>query len=578
MQLIGCTENSHILTETQKLSSPSEKEVEIKERNNHDKAKTIIQKSDTKEISKHAPALSVQPTKLKNEKTVSQRQKKTIKEKTIKAPKKIKTPSTSNVPQVSKNFSHPRDEKKQDSQRSELDKNITQFAKEFLSDAHQQNNNTKVALIEDLPLFKNGELSFLTEHDPSDDNVYDDGVSNLYSMIDEELDLDIEDDFEEDFEETTPLPEKILPSMQNLLSQDESLDNGEFFAYKDPKNTPARRKASSGQPFNDNYVIRKRPDEKVYVVENNANEKVYVVKKPPPNKRNAENLRELRAIEEKLFEDVKSLEDSEAKLFDDSHNLENTEKKFKNDSDELIKTEAKFSDTAKNLEAVSKDLAETAQQLAADQRAADRRGYTSSRGRRSRSDDPFNATLWAGAGYLFTASNLRGFIEQPLLNIEIGVSKSLWNVTPYTFLYGALIFGYGSSTQNPGTTKLGPLVHSWFYYTHEEIVVGYEQSLGTPHFSLYIEGGGAIQQNTFGIQETQTANVIDYIAAQTFGAAFNLGFNINMQPRGNVAYLVRLGGNLIIGPTQARTLNYNGQYLNANPFMFGPSISIAIRK
>lgn len=190
--------------------------------------------------------------------------------------------------------------------------------------------------------------------------------------------------------------------------------------------------------------------------------------------------------------------------------------------------------------------------------------------------DPFNGSVWLGVGYLFTDNNLRALVKMPLLNVEVGVSKSLWNITPYTFLYGGLIFGFVNYTRDLHETAY--VSKESYYLMHEGFVLGYEQSLGTPYFSLFLEGGPTIQQINFAIREVQTSKMIDSLSTQVFGGSFNAGFNINTNPGQGVTCVIRLGATMFIGQPMKTTLRYNGTKINANPVLFGPTASIVIRK
>lgn len=237
-------------------------------------------------------------------------------------------------------------------------------------------------------------------------------------------------------------------------------------------------------------------------------------------------------------------------------------------------TESSIYEASKSLEAATKELNKTLKQLSDDDRLPRKdsaRRYQESSYRL----DPFNASLWIGVGQLFETDNLSNFIKNPILNLEIGASKSLWNITPFTFLYGALIFGYGNSTQNINMTN--SKVEAWYYFVHEAILFGYEQSLGTPHLSLFLEAGPVLQQTSFGIQEMSTSRITDTVAFQTYGGSFNAGFNINTNP-GGLSCTIRLGASALLGPPQNVTLHYNSEKINANPLLFGPTVSIMLRK
>ncbi len=193
-------------------------------------------------------------------------------------------------------------------------------------------------------------------------------------------------------------------------------------------------------------------------------------------------------------------------------------------------------------------------------------------------NDRYNGTIWVGTRFDYTPTDLKTFIKQPMLGVQVGVAKSVWNISPFTFFYGTLIFNYGYSSEDPGSNRLNNTFHSWYYYINEEFLLGYEQSLWDPHFSLFAEAGGVFQQGNFGIQERSTSNIIDYLVFHTVGGSFNLGFNINLAPRNALSYIVRVGMNATIGPSETRFLSFNNQTLNANPITFGPVLSLAIRK
>lgn len=238
----------------------------------------------------------------------------------------------------------------------------------------------------------------------------------------------------------------------------------------------------------------------------------------------------------------------------------------------LNETETKLDQINKTLETMSTDLNTTNQHLKEHEIGSARNAAIDNKIK----NDPFNASLWAGVGYLFMQREAHHLINIPLLNFEIGASKSLWNITPFTFLYGGLIFGFGNYTRDLHNTTY--VSEEWYYFMHEAVVIGYEQSLGTPYFSLFLEGGPMIQQINFGIRETQTSKVIDLISAQPFGGNFNAGFNINTNPGKGFTCVIRLGATMLIGQAAETTLNYNSAKFNANPILFGPTASIMIRK
>src|SRR5437867_4490063 len=53
-----------------------------------------------------------------------------------------------------------------------------------------------------------------------------------------------------------------------------------------------------------------------------------------------------------------------------------------------------------------------------------------------------NAWVWAGAGFLFGADSFSTYTSQPMMDYQIGMAKSIWNVTSYDFWYVAFIFDY----------------------------------------------------------------------------------------------------------------------------------------
>lgn len=182
---------------------------------------------------------------------------------------------------------------------------------------------------------------------------------------------------------------------------------------------------------------------------------------------------------------------------------------------------------------------------------------------------------WLGVGFNFTNSALQEYIQAPTMDYQLGVGQSFFTFRPRSFLYVGIIADFARSQKflrSAAAFKYDAL----YFAANEQLVLGYEENLGTPYLSAFLEAGGAFQQRYFGIVETTTASMLDFILANTFGGTFNGGFNIRFPNTQGVSFLLRIAMNLMIGGAAVKTLDYNGQSVNANQMIYGPSISFGV--
>ena len=177
-----------------------------------------------------------------------------------------------------------------------------------------------------------------------------------------------------------------------------------------------------------------------------------------------------------------------------------------------------------------------------------------------RAHDPSNATVWGGIGFVFFTDTLESYLQGATVDYQIGVSKSLYNRTPDSFVYWALIFDYAQSNQRLNADLHGGHYHAKFRFTNEQVLLGYEQNIATaakPYVSLFFEAGGVFQQRVFTVPQSPST----FLASGFFGGSFNLGFNFRIVPHNHMNYLFRLGVDAQVGGQQYFTVHYNKQRL-----------------
>lgn len=192
-----------------------------------------------------------------------------------------------------------------------------------------------------------------------------------------------------------------------------------------------------------------------------------------------------------------------------------------------------------------------------------------------RSADPANATVWAGAGFLFLGSNFESYNRLPIVSYELGISKSFYNFTPDDFFYLGFIFNYAYSRKDlPSVTTVS--YKSAYRLSNEKVFIGYEQSIGVPYIAAFLEAGGLFNQSTFAITSS-CCGAQDYAFVSNFGGTFTGGFNFKIVPTNRVSYLFRLAMNVTVNDPSRITLNYNGQTINTSPVTYSPTFSFGVR-
>jgi len=177
--------------------------------------------------------------------------------------------------------------------------------------------------------------------------------------------------------------------------------------------------------------------------------------------------------------------------------------------------------------------------------------------------------VWAGAGFIFTASNFNQYIQKPLIDYQTGFAGSFWKAETGQMVYGALIYDFSYSKH----TYEGDDV-ARYYFSNGSFVVGYEQAIGTKYLSFFAEVGPSVgQRHLYAISEEYT----DCIGgAYTFNGLANLGLNIHFNPHDEVSTYLRIASQFMIGTSAHQSSCLDS--VNANPLMFyAPVVAFAVR-